>query len=405
MKHIYLFTEKNLSTEYGRGTYIRQMIKCLHGIENISLNIVQFFTEEKKLKVIKESNNLRIYSFPFQTVQNFELLKYYRNCWYILKKYIYTDKGDILIFHLNFIREHFLIKYMKADYPNCKTIFTIHFQQWTSILLGNLSYYKRIINNSNSMSNNIEMDVYHNYNEEQIIFEKVDIIICLSKFTEQLLVDIYHTPLKKIKLIRNALIDECNIICEEEKKALKRKLFISENEKIILFVGRLDRIKGLDILIEAFKEVLKLYRDCRLIIAGDGDFPTYMKEVNGYWNKIIFTGRLEKKELHQFYQIADIGVLPSFHEQCSYVAIEMMGFGLPVINSSANGLNEMISDYEGRKTVNIVENENKMVISPLEISEYIVEYFQKKTFNKMKIPNIFLLENVRNDYLSLYAGE
>ena len=66
---------------------------------------------------------------------------------------------------------------------------------------------------------------------------------------------------------------------------------------------------------------------------GDGFYSYYLNSCNPTWNKITFTGKLNKEDLYKLYQIADIGVLPSFHEQCSYVAIEMMMYGIPLVAS------------------------------------------------------------------------
>ena len=65
---------------------------------------------------------------------------------------------------------------------------------------------------------------------------------------------------------------------------------------------------------------------------------------NGIWGKVIFTGKLRKDQLYRFYQIADIGVLPSCQEQCSYVGIEMLMHGIPLVGTDAMGISEMIEE-------------------------------------------------------------
>ena len=83
---------------------------------------------------------------------------------------------------------------------------------------------------------------------------------------------------------------------------------------------------------------------CRFIIAGEGSFSAHMKECEDTCMNITWAGRVGKEKLYEFYSIADIGVLPSFIEQCNYVTIEMMMHGLPIITSSACGLAEMTED-------------------------------------------------------------
>lgn len=53
---------------------------------------------------------------------------------------------------------------------------------------------------------------------------------------------------------------------------------------------------------------------------------------------------MEHKELKKWYQMADIGVIPSYTEQCSYVGIEMMMHGLPIVTSDGFGLRDMFKD-------------------------------------------------------------
>jgi glycosyltransferase involved in cell wall biosynthesis len=145
-------------------------------------------------------------------------------------------------------------------------------------------------------------------------------------------------------LISNGLKDEAVILSEEGKIQLKKQLYFLKKEKIILFVGRLDEIKGLDFLILSFKQIIKKKSNCRLVVIGDGDFYIYLKKSMDYWNKITFIGHLEKEKLYKFYQVADVGVLPSFHEQCSYVAIEMLMFGIPLIVVDTTGGAESVID-------------------------------------------------------------
>jgi glycosyltransferase len=188
-----------------------------------------------------------------------------------------------------------------------------------------------------------EKELLRIFKEEKKLFNKVDAIICLCEFTQKLLTEEYKIAQDKLLLlVSNGLKDESIILSNNEKQQLKQQLFIPNNEKIILFVGRLDEIKGLEYLIRAFKLVIDEDSNYRLIIIGEGDYSIYMKECKGYWGKITFTGRLEKDELYSFYQIADIGVLPSFHEQCSYVAIEMTMFGIPLIVTDATGAPESV---------------------------------------------------------------
>ena len=154
----------------------------------------------------------------------------------------------------------------------------------------------------------------------------------------------YQFKPEKTTVIYNGLKDEGRMIAKEERKKMKQSLSFDAEDSIILFVGRPDSIKGVDFLIKAFRRVLDVYPYARLILAGDGSFNTYLKKCSGIRSQITFTGKMDKEELYQYYRIADVGVIPSFHEQCSYVGIEMMMHGLPLIGTDSIGLGEMIVD-------------------------------------------------------------
>lgn len=110
-------------------------------------------------------------------------------------------------------------------------------------------------------------------------------------------------------------------------------LGVSPEEKIVLFVGRLNYYKGLEYLIEAMREV-----KAKLLIAGDGELRGTLErraktlEVD---RKVLFLGRLSGDELKYCYQRCDLFVLPSVEpsEAFGLVQLEAMAYGKPVINT------------------------------------------------------------------------
>ena len=218
------------------------------------------------------------------------------------------------------------------------------------------------------------------------MFESVDHIVCLSQYALKILTHDYLINPKKISLIYNGLKDTAKQLSDDEKKSLKQQLFIDTKEKIILFAGRLDEIKGTTYLIQAFKALLQKNKNCRLIIAGDGEFIENMKYCLEIWNKVVFTGKLPSEQLHKLYQIADMGVMPSMHEQCSYVAIEMMMHGIPLIVSDSTGLDEMVIDGVNGYKLHLTTTENKVEIDVNQLIEKIEHllYLKKRNIRTLK---------------------
>ena len=94
------------------------------------------------------------------------------------------------------------------------------------------------------------------------VFEQVDKIICLSNSTQNLLSKIYDLPINKFCILYNGLKDESILLNSDKRLNLKKNFLFSKEEKIILFVGRLDEIKGLGELIFTFKKLLQIDPYC-----------------------------------------------------------------------------------------------------------------------------------------------
>lgn len=387
MKKVFIFNENSRAGVYGIGTYINQVLTC-NNSEDISISIVNLRSDKKEF-TIEEKGSVLYFYIPSEGERTYETeanYKYYRNVLYIL--YPFIDKESLPLFHLNYNyrKEESLSCILKQRFPTCKIITTIHYLTWCFSLSGNVSYFKRILSSPKELLSDSEKRIPNLYKSEYMYFQSVDKIICLSSFTYNLLTSVYKISEKNIALIYNGLKDEGCILSEEKKYLLKKKYGIPTDKKIILFVGRLDEIKGGEYLIRAFKEVCKEYPLCHLIIVGDGEFSSYLDEALDCWGRMTFTGRLSKEKLYSFYQIADIGVMPSMHEQCSYVAMEMMMFSLPLIASDSTGLNEMVIDGENGKKISVKELEKSVDISIEELSRQLLTLLEMpdEEFNVMR---------------------
>ncbi len=378
MKHIYIFNEGSRAAEYGIGTYIQQMIIILRKFRDVSLNIINLNSSVSEFShdVI---DNYRLYSIPSSSViQLNSSEKYVENIWFLVNPFIKSLKSDNLIFFINYYQDYQLVLLIKSQYPSSKIYFVVHYQDWCFSLKGDVSYFRQIIYTDKLLLNEKEKEVIKSYENEIKILNEVDKIICLSNFTNNLLRDEYLIPQEKLIVIYNGLQNDGIVLLDNEKSELKKKLLIPLEEKIILFVGRLDEIKGVDILIKAFKRIVESYNYFHLVIIGDGKLSSHLNDGRGIWRKITFTGHLNKDDLYKFYQIADIGVMPSMHEQCSYVAIEMMMFGIPLIISTTTGLNEMIDDKDWKYKFHI----NNSLKAEIILSNLIVDILKldKKSY-------------------------
>jgi glycosyltransferase involved in cell wall biosynthesis len=121
------------------------------------------------------------------------------------------------------------------------------------------------------------------------------------------------------------------------------------DKKYLLILGRIDRIKGIDILIPAFANIVKKFNDLFLVIAGDDKSP-YAKEVRKMVeekkisNNIIFTGQVTGDDKWVLYKNALMFLLPSYSENFGMSVVEAMACGCPVVISDKIGIYKEIAD-------------------------------------------------------------
>lgn len=130
---------------------------------------------------------------------------------------------------------------------------------------------------------------------------------------------------------------------------LRKKYPDLRGKRIVLFLGRIHRKKGLDLLACAFRRIIKDRDDVRLVIAGSGE-DRYVNKVKKIFRKgningkTIFTGMLlGPQKLSAFYS-SDIFVLPSYGENFGIAALEAMACGVPVVTTNRVGLSADIDE-------------------------------------------------------------
>ena len=187
-----------------------------------------------------------------------------------------------------------------------------------------------------------ETQRYINDTEWMLTYEANEVIVN-SNYMKCELQRNFGLPFEKINVIPNGV--NLTMYSGIEKDYDFRRNFASDNEKIILYAGRLVYEKGVQYLIGAMPKILQNYHDAKLVIAGKGGMYDELKEqVNylGLGNKVYFTGYMDHKSLCKLYKCADISVFPSTYEPFGIVALEGMLAGNPVVVSDVGGLNEIV---------------------------------------------------------------
>ena len=207
---------------------------------------------------------------------------------------------------------------------------------------------------------------YINDTEWMLTYEATEVIVN-SNYMKNELQRLFGLPYEKINVVPNGV--NLNLYNGVERDYDFRRQYAADNEKIILYVGRLVYEKGIQNLIAAMPKVLNGYHDSKLIIAGKGGMIDELRdEVRrlGIENKVYFTGYLKLNQVTKMYKCADVAVFPSTYEPFGVVALEGMLSGTPVVVSDVGGLNEIVQHREnGMKSY--AGNPNSIADSILEL--------------------------------------
>lgn len=128
------------------------------------------------------------------------------------------------------------------------------------------------------------------------------------------------------------------------------QLFNLKNKNILLFVGRLVKVKNLNFLIEVFSNFVLLNKNAVLVLVGDGDKRSELiglVERLNLKDNVVFAGRYENEALYAWYNIADYFILPSTSETFGAVVNESLIAGVPVICSELAGASYLINKFNG----------------------------------------------------------
>lgn len=182
-----------------------------------------------------------------------------------------------------------------------------------------------------------------------------------------------HFSDAKVEIIPNGIyVDEFKKSNKLEKKEYLKKyvnIEVEDINKLIVSMGRLQKKKGFDILIDSFYDVVKQYLNSYLLIAGpdEGEKENLDKQIKklGLEDKIFLIGNIENQEKIDFLANADLFVLPSHNENFGNVYIESLASGTPIVASHGTPWNEVEKYDCGKWVENSVKKTSEAMIEML----------------------------------------
>jgi D-inositol-3-phosphate glycosyltransferase len=209
----------------------------------------------------------------------------------------------------------------------------------------------------------------------------------------------------------------------------KENIGVAPCGRMILFVGRIEPLKGLDVLIEAIaimsqKGVMKENSFCLAVIGGEPDVSSdqmstemariqALREQYGLEEFVVFLGKRSQDSLPYYYSAAEAVVIPSQYESFGMVALEAMACGTPVVASQIGGLAYLVQDGKTGFTVPVDEPEaladrltTLLLDSELrkKMGNQAVEVAQDYAWNKIATRLLALYKDILQTSTSNQAG-
>lgn len=184
---------------------------------------------------------------------------------------------------------------------------------------------------------------------EKQIMDSATGILVLTEVERQDIVNLYQINADKIQVISGGVDTDTfyPIPKDEAKDSLG---FLNPDKKTILYVGRIEPIKGLDVLFDAFTMLTESQEVQLVIVGGSLSGDPKLNELRDLAENldisqdVFFTGSLDQSVLKNYYSAADVFVLPSHYESFGLVALEAMACGTPVIASRVGGISSFVQD-------------------------------------------------------------
>jgi glycosyltransferase involved in cell wall biosynthesis len=227
----------------------------------------------------------------------------------------------------------------------------------------------------------------------KLIYKRADWIIAIDRLCYKKAIK--NGAEEKTKLLMNA-IDTKKYKPDGTSRQSKRQEYGIEPEKyVILFVGRIEKTKGVFRLISCISHLNSKKVNYRIFFAGDG---SYLQNAKNYIeekylkNFVTFLGRVDHEKLPLYYNMADVLVLPSDMEGVPMVILESLSCGTPVVASRVGGIPDivkhgqngfLVDDLSPENLTSIIintlqmKNDRKMIsetVRPFSANEFIVQF-------------------------------
>ncbi len=181
---------------------------------------------------------------------------------------------------------------------------------------------------------------------ERQIVAAVDRIVVSTPHERESLGRLYDADKHKVRVVQPGV--DLDMFKPGDQRTARDQLGLNGHHTL-LYVGRLEPIKGLEVLLYTLAS-LETPRQVQLLVAGGGPNGEEQQRLQALavrlhvQDKVEFLGSLDHSLLPSYYQAADVCVVPSYYESFGLVALEAMACGTPVVGSRVPGLEAIVKD-------------------------------------------------------------
>ncbi len=189
---------------------------------------------------------------------------------------------------------------------------------------------------------------------EKVTYRCATMIYPNSFGLKDIIIENKYTSPKKLKVIAKGSSNGIDtnyfdpaLYSDQDNESLRKELNINETDKVLIYLGRLVKDKGINELVLAFKKLCEESTDVKLLLVGifendlDPLLPETEKEINTNPN-IIFAGW--QTDVRPYFAISDILAFPSYREGFPNVVMQAGAMGVASVVTDINGCNEIVSD-------------------------------------------------------------
>lgn len=363
--------------------------------------------------LIKENERNNKLHFTVITLYDSNLCEQYKKIkntsFIFLKKNKIIDIFDSIINRLikfvNRKEETFSKRYLWKMYVLSRTKKILLKENFDRVVFENSGFLLKSIDNKYIRSKYSNNFYYHLHNDIPLNIDKKNVKECktivISEYLKRNVVSLMGKEYEnKIILLKNGINLETFFqeLDEKEKRQLLSKLNL-EGKKIITFIGRISKEKGIKELVDAFSNIND--DNYTLLIIGSHNFAMkdkseFEKEINNRIKKmkdrVVFTGYIKHDDVWKYYKISDIVVLPSIWEEpAGLTMLEAAAADRPLITTKSGGIPEYISNCDVEfinNDSNIVNNLEKSIVSlinrnkNIDNREFVQEYSEENFYKR-----------------------